>query len=106
VRGERNIKKRIADLRSRLKQWFVPQHLLPAAALVIVLVLFGRDVLSSMKVSAEIRELRHRKVELERSIRADSTLLRRLEEPAFLERYAREHYLMRREGETVYVIED
>ncbi len=35
---------------------------------------------------------------------ADSTLLRNLDDPEFLEKYARENYLMRREGDHVYVI--
>ena len=101
-------KKRLSlkDLRAKLPVWFAPSRLLPAAGLVIVLVLFGRDMLSSMQVTTEIRELRRQKTELEAGIAADSALLRNLEDPAFLERYAREHYLMRRAGEDVYVLID
>jgi cell division protein FtsB len=83
-----------------------PYRAVAFAVLVVVVVLFGRDVLSTMRVSGEIRELRRRKQQLQQSIAADSTLLRNLDDPEFLERYARERYLMRRAGETVYIIKD
>ena len=72
----------------------------------VVAVLFGRDVLSTMRVRADIRRLRERKEELLQSIAADSALLRSLDDPEQLEHFARERYLMRREGDEVYVIID
>ncbi len=79
------------------------------AALVVLLilaVLLGRDVLVSLSVRADIRRLEERRESLQAGIAADSVLLERLNDPAFLERFARENYLMRREGEDVYVLED
>ncbi len=81
-----------------------PGRAISFAVLVILLIFFGRDVVSSLRVRAEIRDLRQRKEALERTIAADSTLLRNLDDPEFLEKYARENYLMRREGDHVYVI--
>ncbi len=74
--------------------------------LVLLVVLLGRDVFSSWHLRGEIGRLRERRQELRDSLAADSILLERLDDPEFLERYARERYLMRRAGETVYVIDE
>ncbi len=83
-----------------------PSRAVALAALLVLAVLFGRDVLSSLQLRAEIGQLERRKKELQESLAADSVLLRQLDDPEFLERYAREHYLMRKEGETVYIIDE
>ncbi len=83
-----------------------PSRAIALAALVVLVVFFGRDVLSSWHLRIEIADLEKQKKELQESLRADSLLLERLDDPEFLERYARERYLMRKEGETVYVISD
>jgi len=83
-----------------------PARAVSVAVLVLLVVLFGREVLSSLRVRAEISELERRREELLRTIEADSVLLRRLDDPEFLERYARERYLMRKQHETVYIIEE
>ncbi|MDR2882538.1 MAG: septum formation initiator family protein [Alistipes sp.] len=74
------------------------------ALLVVLAVVFARDVLSSWYLRGEIGRLRERRRELIDSLAADSVLLRRLDDPGFLERYARERYLMRRPGEEVFII--
>jgi cell division protein FtsB len=83
-----------------------PSRAIALAGFVVVVVLFGRDVLSSWHLRGEIGRLRQQRQELLDSLAADSLLLRRLDDPEFLERYARERYLMRRPGETVYVLGD
>lgn len=83
-----------------------PSRAVALAALVVLLALFGRDVLSSWHLRGEIVGLERRKKALLDSLAADSVLLRNLDDPEFLERYAREHYMMRKQGETVYIIED
>jgi cell division protein FtsB len=83
-----------------------PSRAIAFAVLILLLAVFGREVYSSLQLRAEIAELRRRKTELIESLSSDSVLLRRLDDPEFLERYARERYLMRREGETVYVIDE
>ncbi|MDR2912115.1 MAG: septum formation initiator family protein [Alistipes sp.] len=88
--------------------WFArvngPSRALALAALLVLLALFGRDVLASWSVRGEIARLKERKRELLRTLAADSVMLKRLDDPEFLERYARENYLMRRAGDEVYII--
>ena len=74
--------------------------------LVVVAVFFGRDVWESAGVKRDIGELQQRRLELERTISADSLLLRRLDDPEFLERYARENFLMRRDSGVGYILVD
>jgi cell division protein FtsB len=83
-----------------------PSRAIALAFLVVLLVLFGRDVLSSWHLQGEISRLRERRRELVDSLAADSILLRRLDDPVFLERYARERYLMRRAGEDVFILDE
>lgn len=95
-------------LKERIKKLFGwingPYRAAAAVVLAVLLVLFGRDVFESLRVRNDIRKLRARKEFYERSIERDSTLLQNLRNPDFLERYARERYLMKRDGEEVYVI--
>ncbi len=81
-----------------------PSRAIALALLLVLMVLFGRDVLSSLYLRGEIGRLEEQRRELLDSLAADSVLLRRLDDPAFLERYARERYLMRRAGEEVFII--
>ena len=81
-----------------------PYRALAIVVLTVLLVLFGRDVFESLRVRSDIGTLKNRKAQLERSIAEDSTLLENLGDPDFLEQFARENFLMRKEGEEVYVI--
>ena len=83
-----------------------PSRAIALAFLLVLVALFGRDILSSWHLNGEIGGLEKRKRELQESLAADSVLLRSLDDPEFLERYARERYLMRKEGETVYIIDE
>jgi cell division protein FtsB len=92
--------------RFRPQDWVnSPARAIALAMLLVLVVLFGRDVLSSWHLRSEIGELQRRKLELQESLRADSILLRNLDDPEFLERYARERYLMREPGETVFILD-
>ncbi len=81
-----------------------PYRALAIVMLVVLLVLFGRDVFESLRVRSEINELKDRKAKLEQTIAEDSALLENLKDPEFLEKFARENFLMRGENEEVYVI--
>ncbi len=72
----------------------------------LVLVLFGRDIVESIRLRGQIRELERRKAYYQNRIEEDSTLLENLRDRDFLERYAREKYLMRAEGEEIYIIRE
>ncbi|MDR2890825.1 MAG: septum formation initiator family protein [Alistipes sp.] len=101
------VRERLRGAFGRVSGWVNgPYRAAAFAGLLALLVFFGRDILSTLRVGADIRRLRSQKRELMQSIAADSTLLRNLDDPEFLERYARERYLMRREGDEVYILKD
>ncbi len=72
--------------------------------IIVVVVFFGRDLFSSLRVRHDIDELEEQRRELMYSIRDDSVLLRSLDDAEFLERYARENFLMRRDSDYVYIL--
>ena len=69
------------------------------------LVIIIRPLISLIKTSIEIRELNKEKAIYLDSIRRDSILIENLKNDEFLERYAREQYLMQRKGEQVLIVE-
>ena len=81
-----------------------PYRAVGVVVLVILVVLFGRDLLESFRVAYDIRRLSNTRQMLRQSIEQDSVLLRKLDDPDFLEKYAREQYLMRKPSEEVYII--
>ena len=58
--------------------------------------------------TAESREaIEPKLVELQEKITRDSSFIQNLQHsPEFLEKFAREHFLMQREGDIVYILED
>lgn len=72
--------------------------------IVLFAVLFGSDVVRIISLSRDISRLKSRKVYYEESIRRDSTVLSNLQDNEFLERMARERYLMRKPGEQIYIV--
>jgi len=71
-----------------------------------VFVLLVRDSIANRRaVRNEIETLRMRRDYYLERIREDSTVIEKLRDDDFLEQYAREHFLMRRDDETVYVLE-
>ena len=57
------------------------------------------------ELQKEIDQLQYEKTQLEKEINKDQELLKVLEDPKELERYARERYGMQKEDEEVFVIE-
>ncbi len=78
------------------------------AILVIVLlvVLFDRDsIVERSRIKHNISDLEQQRRYLQEHITADSLLLENLKDDRFLEQYAREHFLMKRPGEVLYLID-
>lgn len=77
-----------------------------ATLLVTVLTLFaaGRNLIHALRIRGQIRELEREKALCEERIARDSTLIERLGQDDYLERYAREHFHMQRKGEKVYIV--
>lgn len=81
-------------------------HWIVVTALFVVVVFLLAEV-----PVGEVRAIRQRvdalsaeRDEYSRQIKADSTFLENLKQDDFLERYAREKFYMKREGEEIYVI--
>ena len=72
----------------------------------LLLLFFDRNsFMDRREVRREIEELKVQKNYYLERIREDSTLLEKLKDDDFLEQYAREHFLMKRDGDVVYVLE-
>ncbi len=80
---------------------------LTIAAFVLLVTFFDSDnLLDRWKIKGRIRDLEQQRDYYRQRIAEDSALLESLEDDALLERYAREHYLMKRDGETIFVVGD
>lgn len=80
--------------------------ILTIVVFVLLLVFFDRNnFIDRREVKKEIKALEIQKNYYLERIREDSTLLEKLKNDDYLEQYAREHFLMKREQETVYVLE-
>ncbi len=75
------------------------------ALFVLLLAVFDKNNLwDRRKLKSQIFKLEQQRDYYLDRIREDSTLLENLKDDAFLEQYAREHYLMKRDGEQIYVL--
>lgn len=72
--------------------------------LLLITVLDRNNLLDRAKLKDNIRTLETQKEYYRQRVEEDSTLLESLKQREFMEKYAREHYLFRRDGERVYVI--
>ncbi len=73
---------------------------------VLLIVFFdANSVIDGIRLRRDIRELESRKLYYRERIVEDSVLLERLKDNDFLEQYAREHFMMRKPGEEIYVIQ-
>ncbi len=78
-----------------------------ALLVVFVWLLFfdSHNLVRQWRTHREIRDLRQQQEFYLREIRRDSTAIQRLKsDPDALERYAREKYMMKKEGEDIYII--
>lgn len=66
----------------------------------------SHNLINVYKLKQDIRELEQQKRYYRGKIAEDSTVLESLKDDAYLEKYAREHFYMRRDGETLYVLQE
>ncbi len=86
---------------------FLRNRYVIALLVVLVWLLFfdNYSLIQHWRQQREIRDLRRQKEFYLEEIRRDSLAIDRLKnDPDALERYAREKYLMKKEGEDVYII--
>lgn len=77
-----------------------------AVVFVLLVVFFdSSSFLDRREVQEEIGTLREQRDYYLDRIREDSTLIEKLKDDAFLEQYARENFLMKRDSDVVYVLE-
>lgn len=72
----------------------------------VMVIMIGRNVIHAIKISYQISILNAEKALYQASITEDSTLIENLKYDYELERYAREKYLMQREGEEIFIIKE
>ncbi len=75
--------------------------------LLLVLVVDEKNSIKEVqKVNQQLKKLEEQREDYQQKITQDSTTLENLKDNSFLERYAREHYLMKRQGEVIYIIKE
>ncbi len=70
----------------------------------LVTVFDKNNLIEAWRLKQELNELEVQKGYYQEKITQDSTLLENLKDDRFLEHYAREHFLMKRDDEVIYVI--
>ena len=74
--------------------------------ILLITVFDKNNLIEVWKLNQQLNELESQRDYYQQKITQDSTILENLKDYAFLERYAREHYLMKRQGETIYIIKE
>ncbi len=79
--------------------------LIAIAVFILVITVFDKNnLIEAWRLKQKINELEAQKDYYQNKITEDSTILENLKDDRFLEQYAREHYLMKREDETIYLL--
>ncbi len=74
---------------------------------VLFVVFFDNDnILDRIKLKRRIGDLEKQKEYYQQRISEDSALMQNLRDDIFLEKYAREKFLMKRPGETLFIVEE
>ena len=74
--------------------------------ILLITVFDKNNLIEVWKLNQQLNELESQRDYYQQKITQDSTILENLKDDVFLERYAREHYLMKRQGETIYIIKE
>jgi len=75
------------------------------AVFVLVVAVFDKNnLIEAWRLKQKINDLEAQKEYYQQKIDEDSTILENLRDDDYLERYAREHYLMKRKDETIYLL--
>ena len=80
---------------------------------VIVLTIFAvwmvffdtNSLLTQMQLQKEINALKKQKKHLQKEITSDKETIKKLQDSAELEKFAREQYFFKKDGEEIYIIE-
>ena len=72
----------------------------------LILFLDRNSYMDRREVKKEIEKLKAQRDYYLDRIREDSTVIEKLKDDEYLEQYAREHFLMKRDSDVVYVLEN
>ena len=71
----------------------------------LLIVVFDKNnLIEAWRLKQKINALEVQETYYRQKIAEDSTVLENLKNARYLEQYAREHYLMKRKGETIYLV--
>ena len=95
------------NLLSKIPSWAKNKYILTLTAFVIWMIFFdAKDILTQRERAKELRELRESKAYLGSEIAKERKALEELKSnPAAIEKYAREKYLMKRDNEVPSLIQ-
>lgn len=93
---------------SFLPAWLRNKYVLASLGFILIMFFFDRnDVFTQYRRRGEVKVLEQSKAVLQQKIAVESTELQQIKDnPNSLERYAREKYLMKRDDEDLYIIND
>ena len=93
---------------SLIPAWLKNKYFLSASAFVVWILFFDpRDVFTQMEHRRELRELQVSKAWYEKEISKESIEAQQLKSnPATIEKYAREKYLMKRDNEDIFIVSE
>jgi len=93
----------------RNKKWFkvfTNMYVLVLTVFVIWMVFFDTNsLLIHLELRKEIKKLEKQQEFLKREIAEDKKILKKLADPEELEKFAREHYYLKKKNEEIYLIE-
>lgn len=71
-----------------------------------ILFLSPNSLVSSARINRNIKKMEREQSIYREQAKQDSAFLEDLKDDAFLEKYARENFYMKRKGEAIYILED
>jgi hypothetical protein len=95
-------------LLTRIPAWLKNKYFLCGAGFIIWMLFFDpRDVFTQLQHNRELRQLQISKTHYQKEIAKETAELEQLKSnPAAVEKYAREKYLMKRDDEDLFIIQE
>ncbi|HYE54827.1 MAG TPA: septum formation initiator family protein [Chitinophagaceae bacterium] len=92
----------------RFPSWLTNKYLIAGVAFLVFIVFFDdRDLISNFRHRQELKNLEQSKAYYQAEISKTREELRQLQtDPALLEKYAREKYLMKRDNEDIFLVKE
>ena len=106
--GTSNLKLQTMKYLNLIPAWLKNKYFLSIAAFVVWILFFDpRDVFTQMEHRRELKELQISRAWYQKEIAKEYIEAEQLKtNPALIEKYARENYLMKRENEDIFIIQE